>query len=507
MTEAAAGPSATRTTKRSTSTPAAAAAKTARPAKVAAPATKKTSPSPAKPAPARPSGTRTTGAATKTTGIPAKRAATTAKSPATPAKRAVAKTAGTPAKRAATKTTGAAAKTTATPAPPKRTTAVRKTTEPKPSSPRTPRTAAPSVPQPVTERERIFTPSRPVADESRPRASTVISELWLEREELSRATTPATTPEPAVEARGPRPSPSDFMSGKGGLVAAIVAVAVLLGGAVGVFLARGGADVPTKATFIAKSDAVCQAANSSIAAISKPTSYPELATAIGTVATADDAQGAGLARVHLPKGTAGTAAADVIASLTTTSQAAHSLAEAAAKKDDAATATATSHLMTQYADAATKARAFGFTACATGMQTGMDNVTGGAKGLVKATFTAKADGLCREASRKLDAIPPFKANATDVARFFGQGLAITTKTVADLRTLAPPPGDEAAIADMLAAQDKFNAKLGELRDAAAAGDQSRFVAAGHELDVLSTAADSKFDAYGLSVCGSNFGES
>jgi hypothetical protein len=503
MGEAAAGPPTGRTAKRPTSTAAAgAAAKTSRPAKTAAPPAKKASPTPA---------TRATTTAARSTGK------TNGTAPIA-VKRATAKAGGTAAKTTGTATrTAAAGKTTATPTKTARTsgTAAKasgaSSTTPatraaaKSSPARTPRPAAPrpAIAHPEPETERIFTPPRPVADESRPKASSVIADLWLEREEQIRAA----VPEPVVEARRPRPATSSSISGKGGLVAALVAVAVLLGGAVGLFLAQGGGGAPSKATFIAKADALCGAADTSIASLAKPTSYPELATAMGTVVTATDAQVAGLAKVHVPAGIAGTAAADAIASLTTTSQAAHSLAEAAGKKDDAATATATSHLMTQYAEAATKAKAFGFTACASSMQPGMDNVTGGAKGLVKATFTAKADSLCREASRKLDAIPPFKANGADVARYFGQGVAITIKTATDLRSLAAPPGDEAVVADMLAAQDKFNAKLGELRDAAAAGDQARFIAAGNELDVLGTASDAKFDAYGLSVCGSNFGES
>jgi len=490
MGQAAAGPPTSRTAKRPAGTTAAAAAKAPRPAKAAAPAATKATPSPTKRAT-----TKTTGTATKTSVAKA--------TPTSP--RAAAKVTGT----------GTAAKTNGT-AKTARTAAKSPAAAPAPkaSSPRTPRPAAPRAPRsPVTQPERepdrgperIFTPARPVADESRPKASSVIADLWLEREEQIRAA----IPEPVVEPGRPRgdTAAGRFMSGKGGLVAAIVAVAVLLGGAVGVYLAHSGVGVPSKTKFIVKADAVCGAANAPIASVAKPTSYPELATAMGTVAAAVDAQGSALAKVHLPGGAPGTAAADAVASLTTTGQAAHSLAEAAGKKDDASTATATSHLMTQYADAAAKAKAFGFTACATGMQPGMDNITGGAKGLVKTTFMAKADSLCREASRKLDAIPPFKANGADIARYFGQGLAISIKTATDLRGLAAPPGDEAAIADMLAAQDKVNTKLGELRDAAASGDQARFIAAGNELDVLSTAADAKFDAYGLSVCGSNFGES
>ena len=358
------------------------------------------------------------------------------------------------------------------------------------------------APEPATGR--VFTPPRPAADDGRPRASSLLADLWLEREEMVR---PAGAPKSPKDTSHDGDGGPGFMHGKGALIAAIAAVAVLLGGGLGVFLAKSGSGTPSRATFIAKADAVCGTANASTATVAKPTSYPELGTAMGTVVTATDSELAGLSRLRLPGGADRVPANGAIAALTATDGAAHTLADAAAKKDDAATAAATSKLATQFADASAKAKAFGFTACATGMQTAMANVAGGAQGLVKTTFMAKSDSLCREASRTLDAIPPFKNNATDVARYFGQGVAVVTKLANDLRALPAPPGDEATVADILSAVDKVNAKTSEMKDAAAAGDQSRFVAAGQELTVLETAADAKLDAYGMSVCGSNFGES
>lgn len=484
--------------------------------------TKRTATAPAK-TPAKAAATKAPAKAPTTAAAPAKRttkSAATSKA-AAPTKATTKKATTTPAKRPSTATKAATSTTTRTPtASRRRTTAATAaaTAAKAPSRPATPQPATPRPrpkPAPVfveAEAEsdpdpepqaRIFTPSRPVADDGRPKASSVIADLWLEREQQLEAAAPP----PPVDPRQPRTGTPSAMSGKAGLVAAIVALAVLLGGGVGVYLAHAGVGVPSKTTFIAKADAVCSKTNAPVAAVPKPSSYPELATAVATVVTAADTQSAALGKVHLPGGTARTAAADAIGALTAMDQAAHSLADAAAKKDDAATATATSHLMTQFSDATAKTKAFGFISCGSGLQTGMDNVTGGAKGLVKTSFMAKADSLCREASRKLDALVPFKSNQADIARYFGQGVDIMTKASSDLRALPAPPGDEATIADMLAAQDKVNAKVGELRDAAAAGNQSRFIAAGQELDVLGTAADAKLDAYGLAVCGSNFGES
>ncbi len=294
-------------------------------------------------------------------------------------------------------------------------------------------------------------------------------------------------------------------NGRTGLIAAVVAVAVLLGGGVGVFMATEGVGLPSEQKFIAKADAACGPANGPVASVAKPTSYPELASAVATVATATDGQLARLRRIKLPGGAARGKATAVVDALALTSQAVHGLGDAAGKKDDAATARATRQVSTQFGDTTAKARALGLRACATGMQAGMDNVVGGSKALVKTAFVAKADNVCREGSRNIDAIPEPRADPRALARALDQVLQVADRMESDLKALPVPPGDETAVADMLAAQDKVLAKEAEMRDAAAAGDGSRLLAANQEETVLGTAADAKLDAYGLGICGSNFG--
>ena len=58
---------------------------------------------------------------------------------------------------------------------------------------------------------------------------------------------------------------------------------------------------------------------------------------------------------------------------------------------------------------------------------------------------------------------------------------------------------------MLDAQQKVNANALELSNGVTANDRGRFLAAEAVSVSLNTAADAKLDAYGLSVCGSNFG--
>lgn len=343
----------------------------------------------------------------------------------------------------------------------------------------------------------IWTPPRPSGGNGRTHAGSVVADLWAEREQQAR---------PAPRPPGQAPiTPARRGDGRTGLIAAVVAVAVLLGGGVGVFMATQGVGLPSDKRFIAKADAVCSPANGPVLSVAKPTSYPELASAVATVATATDGQLAELRKMKLPGGAARGKATAAIDAMASTSQAAHSLGNAAGKKDDAATATATRLVSTQFGDATAKARAFGFKACVTGMQPGVDNLVGGSKALVKTGFVAKADNVCREGSRNIDAIPEPRADIRALARALDQVLLVATKMESDLNALPVPPGDETVVADMLAAQDKVLAKEAEMRDAAAGGDGSRVLAAGQEESVLGTAADAKLDAYGLGICGSNFG--
>jgi len=344
----------------------------------------------------------------------------------------------------------------------------------------------------------VWKPPRRRPDEGQPSASSAIAELWALREAPPRLVqSPVAAPQPA-------PAPPGRTS-KTGLIAAVVAVAVLLGAGVGVFLAGSGGGAPSKAKFIAAADAICARTNTPIVALAKPSSYPELGSAVGTVVTAADTQVAELEKLKVPGGTEGVQAKGVFSALSATDVAVRGLQSAAAGKDDALTANAATEVSTQLSSASAQAQAFGFTACGTGMRGGMDNLMGGTNAVIKTSFVAKADSLCREGSRTFEAIPMPSKDVKDVARYFGQLLQVSNKLLADLKALPVPPGDGAVVADMLAAQENVLAGFAEMRDALMANDARRYAAATAQEATLTTAADAKFDAYGLRVCGSNFG--
>jgi hypothetical protein len=293
------------------------------------------------------------------------------------------------------------------------------------------------------------------------------------------------------------------------MIAAVVAGAVVLcaggiGG--GLLLAKGSG--PSRGAFVSKADDLCRPANGPVAAIVKPTSYPELATAAGTVNTTIDAQLGQLRALKQPRGSAKADVGAVFTSLDGTSAAAKRLQEAAGRQDDAATIAATKEMSSAAGDARTKATTTGFAACSIGMQTGIDAVFGGTQSVMKAGFVAQADVLCRRAADDIYSDFDFNADFTDPAAFVAfitHGNDVFEQLVTDIKGLPVPPGDEATLAELFAAQDKVQAKSNEFEGAADSDDFDRLDALDRELTTLTTAADAKWDAYGLGTCGSNFG--
>lgn len=184
-----------------------------------------------------------------------------------------------------------------------------------------------------------------------------------------------------------------------------------------------------------------------------------------------------------------------------------SLAGAAAHSDAAGVVNATAAFAGQFNATTVQAKAFGFAACAVGMQTGVDVVFRGAHDVAKTNFLPKADALCRAMAPQLKAFEATDINSlAELLRFLDKGLELQRKLVADLAALPVPPGDEQTLKDVFASLNAGVAKICEARTAASRGDRASFEAAGDALDRLSADADVLLDGYGLGVCGSDFGE-
>jgi hypothetical protein len=337
----------------------------------------------------------------------------------------------------------------------------------------------------------------------RPSGAALIAEMLGAQEEAAASPAPPSLPTD-LELGYERPRKAQADS-KRGMVVAVLALALLLGAGLGVLIAGQGFGTTSRAAFAAKADAVCGPANGPVTALAKPTSYPELATAAATLTTATDSQLAGLRALELPGGVDGARAGAVLNGMAETNHAARSLQEAANRMDDPATAAAVRQMRLATTDASTKATELGLSACAAGMQPGVEAVIGGAAGVVRTAFLAKSDTLCRGAARDMEGVRAPRSDPRDLGRYIGALLPIVEKLAIDLRALPVPPGDEATVAEAMSSLERMNDKAKELRDAALAGDRSRFLAVDEELTIMGTAADAKLDAYGLSVCGSNFG--
>ena len=258
----------------------------------------------------------------------------------------------------------------------------------------------------------------------------------------------------------------------------------------------GGVDKPE---FVAKADAACGPGNGTVGAIAKPSNLPELATAAGTIATTVDGQVEALRKLDAPKDdrpVVGT----FIGALADVSAPARALQEAAGKNDDAGTARAANDLKAKADAAATQAGSYGLNACGKGLQAPVGNVFEGGRTVLKAAFVARADALCTAATRRADSLPE-PTSITTMARFLSSYIPIEEKLFADIKALVVPPGDDATVAEMLAAQDKVIARDKELQAAAQQRNERQFDRLYEDSAALTTAANAKFDAYGLRNCG------
>lgn len=157
----------------------------------------------------------------------------------------------------------------------------------------------------------------------------------------------------------------------------------------------------------------------------------------------------------------------------------------------------------RFQEGSTKATALGLTTCTTGMKPAVDQLSSGAKDVLKASYLAKVDGICDVTERAVDALPdPDKLKGVVAAgRWFDKFIPVIEKMVADLKALPAPPGDEVIVAEIMAAQDGALAKLKEFRSAAVANDARKVLILEEEVGSTQTLADAKMVSYGLKSCG------
>lgn len=266
-------------------------------------------------------------------------------------------------------------------------------------------------------------------------------------------------------------------------------------------LAACGDGGPSKTDFIAKADGACTAGNTAISSGTKPTNGPQVATAAGTAMTTVDGQVAMLRAIKMPGGDEKAKIEGVIGAIGEVSAPTKALQDAAGKNDDAAMASAAVDMQAKVDAAASSAQAYGLTQCGTGLKPAVAGLFDGTKSVVKASYTAKAEGLCRAAYRKLETVAAPGSTGASVARYLDAVLAVSVKLATDLKALPAPPGDGATVGEFGPALDAMNARIKEVSAAAKANNQKLAGALSDEVEVASTALNAKLDAYGLKTCG------
>jgi hypothetical protein len=329
-------------------------------------------------------------------------------------------------------------------------------------------------------------------------ARSIIEELWAEREQGRAA--PNTPP---ARPSAPAPAPVERRPPAGRRERTLATAIVLLlagnGLAIGAKSMRliGGA---SKATFVAKADAVCGSTNAQLSAILPPSGYAAVTTTAATFVTTAEAQVRSLGRLQLPGRGDRTEARGALAAMSATVDAGRRLQTGAATGDPTVTAAAI-RAMDRYAkDASTKAKAFGLTACAAGMQQGVDALLAGADGAVKGSAVEKVGPLCAKFIHDLEALPVPKTMA-EFNWYLDRSTALYNAFVTELKALPVPRGDEPRIAELAKGMTDLNSKLRELGGAAVNGDVKRVTAIEKEGDALADAVDAKFAAYGFANCG------
>lgn len=264
----------------------------------------------------------------------------------------------------------------------------------------------------------------------------------------------------------------------------------------GALAACGGA---SKSNVLSEGDEICRTSNAPVQSLKKPTNYPELGEAAKVLVTASDTQTLKLRELGVPGGDKDDVDA-MVSAIAGVSASARRVQETAGRTDDKGTSEAVNQAAARAKDAAGRARAYGFTACGVNSEAGVTTVFDGAKGIVKAAFVAKAEGACKAALTKQDKIKEPRRESAFPA-YFDAIVKVEDEVVVEMRGLAVPPGDEAAVSELIDARAKLNDKAREFIGAMRSNDERRAVALTDEMDVLFTAAAAKADAYGIRECG------
>jgi ABC-type transporter Mla subunit MlaD len=130
----------------------------------------------------------------------------------------------------------------------------------------------------------------------------------------------------------------------------------------------------------------------------------------------------------------------------------------------------------------------------------------------RAAFIAQADAVCRRTNERIAAtnarITQINRTATsesgalaDAAPLLAETHRTQQASLAELRELAPPAGDEQTVDEIVRGLEQQVATVGSVAEAARAGDAARVRSLGSELQDVRSRAAALLRGYGFRVCG------
>lgn len=262
-----------------------------------------------------------------------------------------------------------------------------------------------------------------------------------------------------------------------------------------------GAGGPSREDFANQANPVCATSNAELSGIVRPTDLKQLGEVSGKVADSTDKQAAALDKLAKPKG-GSKALTDSIASMRAVAASGQKVRTAAGSGDTRTVEPEVETLRAEATKADEAARSYGLAECGKGARDAAATIADAAKPILKQEFIAKADALCADLNRKIDAIPE-PETPREVVKALDDSLALYDKLVADFKTLHVPAAEQAAWNDILAANDKVAGLLREGRGAIAAEDETRAERLFEEVGTATADANKKADAFGFKDCGSN----
>ena len=120
----------------------------------------------------------------------------------------------------------------------------------------------------------------------------------------------------------------------------------------------------------------------------------------------------------------------------------------------------------------------------------------------RAAYLAAGNALCKTMNAKVAALPDPGSSASKEAAVNDQAAKIVADTLAKLRKLPIPPGDEATVRAIYTKVDVIIADAPSLSAALRADDQAAGQRAQVKLQKDTDAANAASTAYGLKVCAS-----